>query len=82
MAISFEIPERIVQGLQMTEALAACRVGRNWRIPRADFLDMLATSQPFSLVPPNCETCETILAGDGHGRLPAGAADPDETIKK
>ena len=61
--------------------IPACRVGRNWRIPRADFLDMLATSQPFSLVPPYCKTCETILAGDGHSRLPVGAADPDETVK-
>ena len=32
--------------------IPACRVGRNWRIPRDDFLDLLETSHPPGSVPP------------------------------
>ena len=44
--------------------IPACRVGRNWRIPRADFLALLDSSLPLVLVPP-CG--QTTIATDGHG---------------
>jgi len=46
--------------------IPACRVGRNWRIPRDDFLELLETSHPLVLVPP---CCQAAFADDGHGNV-------------
>ncbi len=44
--------------------IPACRVGRNWRIPRNDFLELLESSHPLTLVSP---CYHATFADDGHG---------------
>jgi excisionase family DNA binding protein len=57
--------------------IPACRVGRNWRIPRDDFLDLLNASYPSEL-----DSAFAILPEDGDkNKLLPTCADDDAPLE-
>ena len=57
--------------------LPAYRVGRNWRIPRDDFLELLNASYSFETNP----IISSILKDDHKGQVLSASADDEEMAK-